>query len=196
MYALSKYVCARFARRSAFIVATVTTACALSAGCQHSNRELKGVGFEPRAAKEPVVLFESDRRDIVMKFTDSRVNGLVDDDDVMAYLSLPLEAPYGPQFDEPRFAVGRGAMGFVVSGLFDSGDDGSAEHALWEENPELDLDSTELLQLSLERSTVYDFEALRGLDPGRGLQILDFASLIEPQEFASAAANPENRATD
>ncbi len=194
MYTLSKFAGAHFARRVAIAGSAVLALCAVSAGCQSGNKSLAGVGFEQRSAKEPQVLFESDRRDIIMHFTESRMNGLVDDDSFVAYMSVPLDPVSGPQFDEPGFAVGWGNSAVALSRLFDGANGNDTPVRL--DDPEMDLDANELLVLSLERNKVYDPAQLREIDPGVGLQILDYASLIEPVELASDLTNPENRSTD
>jgi hypothetical protein len=199
MYTLPKYACAR--RTPRLLACSIPLMAALvSAGCQHGVTNLDQTAYSRQIRDADGLLLESDRRFIVMQFTNTNMGGVIDSDSAVAYVSLPIDPDRGLDFRDPGLAVGWSSVSVVFSDLFapKSGERGKLLPRDWQVPDYWEPDRQLLLEASLERNAIHDRRGVREVGVGEQLEILDYASLIRESlyQVEFAGADPKSSSTD
>lgn len=194
MFALSKVALARSVRRIAlaFVAALVAI---LLAGCQDGTKQLNRSTTSRQFDGSDGFLYEPYDRDISPQFVDLPIDGVMGMS-FIAYLSVPLDRRIDFQFEDVQPGGGWTSMRFVLSN-FTVDKSLAAQRLAVLRDPEMQPDTGGLLQLSLERATLLPDGTISDVEPGRGLQIVDYASLMnDTDQVAFTGSNPDNPATD
>ena len=182
-------------------LAAVAALLGLSLGaCQHRAAYLDNTTYDRHIPRADGFLFETDRRFVVMQLTESRMEGVADDDSAVLYLSVPFSTREGLDVGHPAIAVGYLEVAAVFSDMFVRKDELSSIRTYRKSDSKLKWspDTAELLQLSREHARTPDPALMRELGVGQRLEILDYAELATGDEgsLEIAEADREHSSTD
>ena len=140
------------------------------------------------------VVFETDRRYVVLELVESPIEDVVDDDAVVGYFSFPWHAGNGVNFHATRFGFGvlDGALQF--SKVFTNKEGVTLGTALPEDrirDIDREIEFGLIQQLSRQRATTYEPAALERFGLGTELRILYPVRLVEQKTGESVVPTPQ-----
>lgn len=187
-------------RASRSCLAAVSLTFLALSGCQSGVgvANLDRISYAPQLYDARGLLFETDRRYVVMQFTQSPMDGVVDSDSYIGYVSLPVRDGWRLDFDDPGLAVGWSNLAIVFSDMFDRKSVSPYERLPydWLDVPEVKFDPMLLLPAPVPARPLPASPG--GVDAGRQLEIVDYRALMRSSLFKVefGAPDAEDRLTD